>query len=240
MSAIIVVGTGRCGSSLIAHMLHTMGVCMGHRFAPCDQANTGGYWEDLDFKDLHHAYLDGGIQTDEFCQTITELIALRQQQHTWWGFKDPRTAQVLPLYRRELLPEARYIWVQRDPRTSQWSMLQSFRKRHMARHPDPWMVWHTWHVRYEMLTQWLEGASVLRVQFESVLCEPAIAARRMARWVFGEQMPNAARLTLAATLVNPQEVQHAMGTATVSSHAVSTTPPEREEESVPDDRRAHA
>lgn len=44
---ILVVGTGRSGTSALARCLHELGICMGHKFIDPDGANPKGYWEDM-------------------------------------------------------------------------------------------------------------------------------------------------------------------------------------------------
>lgn len=172
MKPVLVVGTGRCGSSAMANILIHLGVYMGERFSPPDVHNPRGYFEDLDFKWLHQALLSSDITMDEFCASVMKY-AEKRQRYPIWGFKDPRTSQMLPIYRRWLFPDARYIWCQRDPRDTQWSMLRGHQLRGQ-RGNQPFMIFNTWMIRNMMLEQWLPACdkNALRIHFDDLMERP--------------------------------------------------------------------
>jgi len=116
LEPVIVVGTGRCGTSTVAKWLHEAGVCMGTRFS--EEMNPGiepGFWEDLDFKELNKSYQEiwrvRVLEDASFKRDLEALVQKKKKEAlTPWGFKDPRTAnpKVLPHY-LDLLPKA--LWV---------------------------------------------------------------------------------------------------------------------------------
>lgn len=107
---IFVVGTGRCGTSTVARLLHTRcGVNMGTNLAK--RSKIGQTYEDQDFSTLHAAALAGKLSIEEFCHRVLDLTDQRTEP---WGMKCPATADFIYLY-REWFPEARYVWCQRDP-----------------------------------------------------------------------------------------------------------------------------
>jgi hypothetical protein len=79
---IIVLGCYRTGSSAVAGILHHLGVMMGKRFDIPNQNNPKGYFEDLDFKELHK-------ETDFDFDCYLYLIRKREKLPIW-GVKDPR------------------------------------------------------------------------------------------------------------------------------------------------------
>lgn len=89
----LVLGTGRCGTSTVARILHEkIGVYMGNEF-------RDGHYEDLAFKDINDSFLDGYrsngnnihvIGFPEWYDKINKLIEKRNKEHEMWGFKDPR------------------------------------------------------------------------------------------------------------------------------------------------------
>lgn len=107
---IIVLGTGRSGTSILAGMLHYLGVNMGEEFAPADQNNIGGHWEDAEVTNLVRKALAREIDEEAFKDGMREISVKRTMQGGLWGWKLPATANVLPLI--QSMPEfanARYI-----------------------------------------------------------------------------------------------------------------------------------
>lgn len=111
---IIVLGTGRCGTSTVARLLHTeLGVHMGERFRPPDPSNPRGFWEDLDFVDLNDDMIRGVLAFPAFIRDIAKLVQARHSEQGAWGIKDPRLANLLGCY-LPLLPPAEIIYCSRN------------------------------------------------------------------------------------------------------------------------------
>jgi hypothetical protein len=95
MSCIIVMGCYRSGTSAVAGTLHHLGVFMGERFDQPNANNKKGYWEDLDFKDLHKEFEECVYFSDQESQDVADkkyklLVSKRESEHKLWGIKDPR------------------------------------------------------------------------------------------------------------------------------------------------------
>ena len=193
MNPVLVVGVGRCGSSALANILRHLGVFMGEQFGKPDAHNPRGYWEDLEFKHLHQAFLGSDVSVTEFCHSVMGL-AEKRKQYERWGFKDPRTAQMLPLYRRLLFPEAQYLWCQRDARDIQWSMFRGFPDANGGN--QPWMAHYTWWIRHNMLEQWLPASdkACMRIAFDDLMQRPG--------WIIGHVC---AFLGITATFAQVEE-----------------------------------
>lgn len=123
--AVIITGMHRSGTSLMANLLHKLGVKLGDRLLERDSSNPHGFYEDVDFYTFHQQALHTRGRTllvgDDFVfdPTATELeraqtlIEQRTDQPVW-GWKDPRTALFLDFW-HQFLPQARFLFVYRHP-----------------------------------------------------------------------------------------------------------------------------
>ncbi len=86
MSCIIVLGCFRSGTSAVAGALHHLGVFMGSRFDEPHRNNPKGFWEDLDFKELHKRMFAGETGLHDL---YSSLVRTREAECRLWGVKDP-------------------------------------------------------------------------------------------------------------------------------------------------------
>lgn len=98
--AVVVIGTGRSGTSAVAGMLDAWGIPMGEHLLPPDPANPGGYFEDEPLVALDEALLAGSRVG---ALTLRAYLRWRAQRSRVWGAKDPRLVHVWDTW-RELLP----------------------------------------------------------------------------------------------------------------------------------------
>jgi hypothetical protein len=108
---IIVVGTGRSGTSTVAGMLVDLGVDMGTRFR-ADLSNPDGFFEDWEIKAINQGRLDGHSSA-AWEEQLATACATRAKPGKPWGWKDPRTAEFMGDVVR-LFPNARYVRCNRD------------------------------------------------------------------------------------------------------------------------------
>ena len=110
---IIVIGVNRSGTSLVACILHRLGVFMGHDLHPVN-------WEDGKIYRIHEAMIGKNWKqpqlnvTKGMVERYRDLIAKRQAKGLW-GIKDPRLCFTFPA----LLPllkgtDARVIFTSRS------------------------------------------------------------------------------------------------------------------------------
>ena len=92
---VLVVGPGRCGTSLAAGVCHKLGINMGTRLMPGNPTNPLGHFEDLDFHEIHERLFFESISFGAFIDKAKRLIAARTEP---WGLKDPRLCPLLPFY----------------------------------------------------------------------------------------------------------------------------------------------
>lgn len=125
MKVVCLLGMHRSGTSLMASYLQHCGISMGQRMVQAGVGNPKGHFEDKDFVEFHKAVLrrNGSYMyapkplldvDDEHRQKAREMVHQRRAAGSDWGFKDPRGALFLDFW-GELLPEARYFFVYRDP-----------------------------------------------------------------------------------------------------------------------------
>jgi hypothetical protein len=136
---IVVLGMHRSGTSLLANLLSVLGVDLGVDLLPGDAGNEMGYWEnasiyrtqDALLNDLARDWGDCGLvypfaidweQLPEVRSYKEELVSIVRAEIASakgiWGFKDPRTCRLLPIWKQifaELDLEPLYVLAVRDP-----------------------------------------------------------------------------------------------------------------------------
>jgi hypothetical protein len=117
---IVVLGMPRSGTSLLANMIHVMGVNLGNNMVKANENNPEGYWENADISQLQQQILERpnlfevptnsllpvppqSARSSEFKiakQQLVELVARELGQVPGlWGFKDARTTRLLPIWK---------------------------------------------------------------------------------------------------------------------------------------------
>jgi len=114
---IVVLGMHRGGTSLIVRGLSALGVDIGNNFYPNTTDNPKGFWEDKDIHFINEKILSLFGMTWDSMRLIaahewknpaldairihaSELLKRRFDNSQLWGFKDPRTARLLPFWQR--------------------------------------------------------------------------------------------------------------------------------------------
>lgn len=125
---LVLGGMHRSGTSLVAALCRSAGLDVGSELLPGHASNPVGHFEDLDFYRFHEAVLtaagrvpagygidDTPVVVDAAARGRAEaLVAVRRAGGRPWGWKDPRTVLFLDFW-LEMLPEARFLLVFRDP-----------------------------------------------------------------------------------------------------------------------------
>ena len=140
---IVVLGMPRSGTSAITCGLQALGIDLGKKFAKPDMAwNPKGFWEDTDIVykinrgvlfALNHDWMSVSLIDpghfkqaclDHLKQDAVTLIEQRMANTDYWGFKDPRTAKILPFWQdvfSRLYLKDKYIITLRNPLSSAYS-----------------------------------------------------------------------------------------------------------------------
>lgn len=122
---IVILGTFRSGTSALATALNALGVFFGAEkdFYPANEFNPGGFWELEDMQVLNSQCLSifgmnfyqvdrlpddwrlvpGGM---EAVNQIRSLLHRHFERHARWGFKEPATSVLMPVYKEAFEAEA--------------------------------------------------------------------------------------------------------------------------------------
>ena len=126
MSALIIAGFHRSGTSAVARSFHLGGLFLGEELLGSEPSNPYGHFEDKDVIDIHQDLLEVNrtdwkshrafdpIVPDETWARMRELVDARNALGKPWGFKDPRVCLFLPLW-LHLVPDAQVFLVYRNP-----------------------------------------------------------------------------------------------------------------------------
>lgn len=127
MKAIVVLGMHRSGTSLVANILHELGVFLGEKLDGANPWNEWGQWEDHDFVSMNHHILKVSdtnwatpppkeiitASADMVVADILDLVGWKQGRDLpLWGWKDPRTCLMAHIY-HPMLINPYYIQVTR-------------------------------------------------------------------------------------------------------------------------------
>jgi len=124
----LIIGEGRSGTSLTAHLLKEMGVYMGDRLKGANHGNKDGYWENSDFVNLNIKILEDNEfdinkypvprpafvekEGKKYDEEIKEMV--KKYQKGTWGAKDPRFLYTFPLY-EPYMEDVHFIVCYRNP-----------------------------------------------------------------------------------------------------------------------------
>ena len=132
---VVVLGTHRSGTSAVMRGLNVLGVELGDRLLGAGPDNPRGFWEDEDIVALNERllstlgmrwhsvrHIDPEILAlpafDHLKAQATDLLRKRYAEFPLWGFKDPRTARLLPFWQavfKETGLEPVYVIIIRNP-----------------------------------------------------------------------------------------------------------------------------
>jgi hypothetical protein len=115
---VIVLGPGRSGTSLLMQILNKMGMHISDNMLQGSVGNPEGFFEDLEIVKIHKNVLqelntqsslpmpEGWLESEVVKKSRPELRNLLEKRlaefNGIWGFKDPRTSNLLPLWNRIL------------------------------------------------------------------------------------------------------------------------------------------
>jgi hypothetical protein len=137
---LMIISTGRAGTSVITQWISKCGLAIGDNLLGEAIGNIEGHFEDIDFLKIHEEILlsnnlpstgiepnhDLNISIDQK-ERLKAIIAIKNNSHAQWGWKEPRTSLFLHIY-KELIPQAKYLVIIRDYK----AVLHSFLKRDFA------------------------------------------------------------------------------------------------------------
>lgn len=179
----------RSGTSVITRGLAVLGVALGRNLLPAQADNIKGFWEDKGIVEINTAlmnscgqdwYTFGALdvsQQDELMQQARDYIRGAVKDVAVWGFKDPRTARLLPFWNSvfsslEITPS--YCLVMRHP----LSVAKSLQMRNGLTLLGSSLLWYQYSM--DMLDGLGDGLFTL-VDYDEFLENPRIELERIAK-----------------------------------------------------------
>ncbi len=167
---IVVLGTGRSGTSAIAGILHHLGVHMGDVFVAADTTNPYGHFEDIDFVQTHRNVIMQNMSSVQATQLLKSLwdkkISAAQQSNARWGFKDPMTTNLTHFYLNNGF-EMDIIWAYRDFSEVEKSSFKAYRW-------TPEVTQDRLNIRMKIMEDLEKNRRIaLKVDFNTLLQQPA-------------------------------------------------------------------
>jgi len=195
---VVVLGMHRSGTSLLTNLLTILGVDVGADLLAPNASNELGYWENeriyrtqdalmnyiaKDWGEYGFAYpfaIDWE-RLPEFRAFQDQLISIVHdeiaQAKGIWGFKDPRTCRLLPLWKQifaELNLEPLYVLAVRDPSVVVESLLKLYPL-------DPLHAELVWMLHYLDAIRDTEGELRIIVDYDRWFTEPREQAQAVAK-----------------------------------------------------------
>lgn len=159
-SNILIMGSGRSGTSMVAGSLAKAGYYMGSRFVPSRDTNPKGFFEDHEINDINETILKRVVPHRPryighilfrgrlgYMQKWLARVPLNVSMPSWPGiekriqcvvanvpfcFKDPRFSYTLPVW-RPFLHNTRFICVFRHPASTARSIVKEGREPYLRR-----------------------------------------------------------------------------------------------------------
>lgn len=154
---VVVLGMHRSGTSVVARGLEVLGIRLGDNLYPPAADNPKGFWEDRDFLGINEellacigsgserlGLLDWNLPESTEIASIGDrgekIIREKCAQYASWGFKDPRTARLLPFWQpifERVGCDVCYVIAMRNP----LSVVQSLFKRNGLGKAKSFYLW---------------------------------------------------------------------------------------------------
>lgn len=193
--AVLVLGAGRSGTSIITRAIQAVGVNLGNDFKPPSRKNPTGFFEDAALLKLSKRLrrslglrpdslrlLDDSVWTcatimpyyEEFAKTINDRFG----QAPVWGFKYGRTMRLLPFWERlfdEMNISPSYVMAVRNPLSVARSRSKLDAHRGRQEHSD--LEWLVNVVPYFDLVR---GKNLVVVDYDKLMENPVAQLDRLA------------------------------------------------------------
>ena len=181
---VLILGTGRSGTSMMGGVLHRLGVHMGDRLHPPSRTNKRGTYEDVEFMRL--------IRRRTPRQVYRRFFLERARRHPLFGLKYPRAVMVWNAFCTELPPDTRLV-VMRRPRAE---ALLSYRQAY-GNHRTGWFDDRTRKIERVLRQSRLERVVI---DFDDALRDPRGTVEKVAALV---EPPPRTSLARAIRFIDP-------------------------------------
>ena len=219
---VAVLGMHRSGTSLCAHVLSCLGIDMADELL-VNSGNTKGHWERLElvalhdrmlalcnrayFTSLHDLALPEAWWADPQIQTVKrEILGFLQRRigSMPFGFKDPRTARLLPVWNqifRELNLAPKFVLCLRNPA----QVARSVRDRD---HLDPQIGEYRWFVYLTDILQYIGKQEFCLIEYEDWFNKPGRNLGKLQQFLEIEWPGTKADLHLTVSEIIDGELRH--------------------------------
>jgi O-antigen biosynthesis protein len=190
----VILGMHRSGTSVLTRCLQIFGIDLGDNLMHGMRDNPKGYWEDLDIAALNIEVLSSlkcywdtlspmephqveTLRDLGFIGRALEILAQKTARTDRFGFKDPRTAKLLPFWKEVFKQggyETHYLLALRHP----LSVCSSLKKRDSFETGKSCLLWLE-HAINGLAAMTQENGIV--VDYDQLLRSPETEARRIAR-----------------------------------------------------------
>lgn len=191
--AVLVVGMHRSGTSAIARGLKALSVYLGDNLLGAQPDNPTGYWEDKTIVEINQRALeilglkwddDSLIECERFEHYRIRLLKIRAVHYLksafmpqpLWGFKDPRTIRLLPLWLhvlRDCGARDAYLVAIRNPLSVAASL---FRRQEI----NAAKAQRLWLAHMVPFLRELRGKRFIVVDYDRLMLEPRLELERIA------------------------------------------------------------
>jgi len=191
---VVVLGSGRSGTSLLMNIANTLGVQVSPELIESNSTNIQGTWEDREILEISRGILrffhrnsrnlsflpmpSKWIEHEFVKEEITKLVKIisSRVENTIgiWGFKEPVTAKLLPLWNEvfsQLQIEPIYLLSLRHPQ----NVIRSFVKAYGT---NPVVAEHVWLSRYLDAIVHTRGSFFVFV-YDLWFTDPAVQGRAL-------------------------------------------------------------
>jgi hypothetical protein len=195
LRVIVVLGMHRSGTSAMTRALQTMSVELGESLMPPNpDVNARGFWEDLDINALNNQMLQTvgsdwhrlaaltttqleSLRAAGFVTRAVELLRAKTAFASVFGFKDPRTCKLLPLWQEALalcgLP-AGYVIAVRHP----MSVADSLTARDGLHRTKSYFLW----LEHTLLSlRATQGCARVLIDYDALMADPDREVARMSK-----------------------------------------------------------
>lgn len=187
--AVVILGSGRSGTSVLARSINIIGVDLGEEFIDTDETNPKGFFENRKIVNTHkeigprmkkRPYPEGFQHFEEikpFRNQLENYIRDEFLDKPVWGWKDPRNNENLPMWRdilTKLNVEGNYLIIVRNP----VDVVASYKR---AYNRDETWARLQWQLRTVLALKETQGERRTIVKYEDLFGKSLACMRRIAK-----------------------------------------------------------
>jgi hypothetical protein len=195
-TCVAIVGSGRSGTSLVSRLVKSLGVSANFTLDDAGESNPDGFGEDGFVVEAHkeinrHLGTTPARPNFKDVESVPELRGVVQRLENYldentrlgmpWSFKDPRTADFLPMWRRifnrtRVVPK--YVLCVRNPN----AVVKSFTNNYSDPADAAMLIW----IMRNLAALRETGLNCFVLHYEKLLTDPVGVARQLNRFIHDE------------------------------------------------------